>query len=330
MAERHLVLEGVDDGGAIVVGRARAGLRDVRVLDHDPELPALRPLLDAPGGPRLRAHRFGRRAVLHEAGPEGGTWVKLATPAATRAAFAALHRVDRLLADRPGRPGLVRVLAADPDAGTLRLAAAPGSDLTTILTSADPVTAGSAGAATGRALAVLAGSGTGEGWPEHDLTTEARTLRRWADDALAFGVLSPAMAGPYDDLVARTVEELVTLPRRESVPAHRDLHDGQVLLDPRDGGVTFLDVDTAALADPALDPANLLAHLDLLALRRPGCGTAVAAAVRGLTATLTGPRSPEHERVLRRAAQLRILAVHAFRGPVHDLAPFLDGSARRW
>ncbi len=47
----------------------------------------------------------------------------------------------------------------------------------------------------------------------------------------------------------------------DGVLAHRDLHDGQFL--EVGGRVALLDLDLLAIADPALDPANLLAHLSL-------------------------------------------------------------------
>ena len=45
------------------------------------------------------------------------------------------------------------------------------------------------------------------------------------------------------------------------MPTHRDLHDKQLLWDGTALGV--LDLDTACVADPALDPANLAVHADL-------------------------------------------------------------------
>jgi hypothetical protein len=65
------------------------------------------------------------------------------------------------------------------------------------------------------------------------------------------------------------------------VPAHRDLHDGQVLAAAE--RTALLDFDLLCAADAALDPANLLAHLvlrDLQGLAAPGGAQACAAAFR--------------------------------------------------
>lgn len=51
------------------------------------------------------------------------------------------------------------------------------------------------------------------------------------------------------------------LPNAQFSAAHRDLHDGQFLA--ADNGLSLLDFDLLCLADVALDPGNLLAHLFL-------------------------------------------------------------------
>ncbi len=49
------------------------------------------------------------------------------------------------------------------------------------------------------------------------------------------------------------------------VTCHRDLFEAQILV--TDGSLALLDFDLACRAEPVLDPANLLAHLDLARLR---------------------------------------------------------------
>jgi hypothetical protein len=79
------------------------------------------------------------------------------------------------------------------------------------------------------------------------------------------------------------VEEVFASFRRAStrlraaapVVAHRDLHDGQVMV--RGDEVVLLDFDLLCLADPALDPANLAAHLELRALQGLSCATTESA-----------------------------------------------------
>jgi aminoglycoside phosphotransferase (APT) family kinase protein len=92
---------------------------------------------------------------------------------------------------------------------------------------------------------------------------------------------------------------------------HRDLHDLQVLIDDH-GSVGVLDFDLMAIGDPALDLANLLAHLDLR--QRQGLIDDAAplrrAVQRGYApgAPLAG-RVPGYEALARQ----RLAAVYAFR-----------------
>lgn len=58
------------------------------------------------------------------------------------------------------------------------------------------------------------------------------------------------------------------LPESEFSAAHRDLHDGQFLAG--DEGLNLLDFDLLCLADVALDPGNLVAHIVLRDLQSHG------------------------------------------------------------
>lgn len=57
------------------------------------------------------------------------------------------------------------------------------------------------------------------------------------------------------------------LPPAQLAPAHRDLHDRQLLV--TDGGLALLDFDLLCRADVALDPANLSAHYALRLMQSP-------------------------------------------------------------
>src|SRR5699024_2461295 len=74
------------------------------------------------------------------------------------------------------------------------------------------------------------------------------------------GLLPEVWAGRVER-VARRLEAQAGPSRL--VPTHRDLHDKQLLWDGAALGV--LDLDTACLAAPELDPANLAVHADLRA-----------------------------------------------------------------
>jgi len=62
------------------------------------------------------------------------------------------------------------------------------------------------------------------------------------------------------------------------VPAHRDLHPGQVVAAP--GAVRLIDLDEAAMAPAGLDVGNFLAHLDRDAALGQRPGEEVRAATR--------------------------------------------------
>jgi hypothetical protein len=73
--------------------------------------------------------------------------------------------------------------------------------------------------------------------------------------------LRGALPPDWEHARQRVELALRSTPPRPSVQTHRDLHDGQ-LLDVA-GDVALLDFDLLCRADEALDPANLLAHLEL-------------------------------------------------------------------
>jgi Ser/Thr protein kinase RdoA (MazF antagonist) len=73
-----------------------------------------------------------------------------------------------------------------------------------------------------------------------------------------------------DEIAAAVRVELPSVAAGEWAPAtvvHRDLYEEQIMVAERIG---LIDLDDAALGPPELDVGNLLAHVDLLALR---CGT---------------------------------------------------------
>ncbi len=97
------------------------------------------------------------------------------------------------------------------------------------------------------------------------------------------------------------------------MPAHRDLHDKQLLAG--DGAsIGLLDFDTLTLAEPALDLANLRVHL--LLRRDQGrwsparTGVALAAVDRVLDGSGV---DPERTRAYAAATALRLACVHAYR-----------------
>jgi aminoglycoside phosphotransferase (APT) family kinase protein len=164
--------------------------------------------------------------------------------------------------------------------------------------------------AAGRALSVLRRTDPVD-LPLHDAAAEAATTVRWLTAAADAGRLPRIDPRPL----------LVPLLARPgpTCAAHRDLHDGQLLWDGARLGV--LDADTLARAEPALDLANLLVHLELRELQ----GLLPAAAHRDAEAAVLAAAAPDpglHARTeaYAQATRLRLAAVHAFRPRWADAA----------
>lgn len=116
--------------------------------------------------------------------------------------------------------------------------------------------------AAGALLRLMQASDAGEGLPHFTVKDELEVLDRWAHRASLVGC-----AIPDGWRAARTELAYLadTLPQLAARPAHRDLHDKQLLLTPE--GIALLDFDLFCRADVALDPANMLAHLTLRSLQ---------------------------------------------------------------
>lgn len=118
-----------------------------------------------------------------------------------------------------------------------------------------------------------------------------------------------------------------------SVLAHRDLHDGQFLVD--GNALALLDFDLLARAEPELDVANLLEHLALC--ERQAVRGANAVRVRAAQAALLGALSAaavELDRsalaFYRAATALRLALVHGLRPRWRTLAEPLSAHATRF
>lgn len=93
--------------------------------------------------------------------------------------------------------------------------------------------------------------------PIHTGADENAMLREWHTRCRTY---LPELADSISPVLERLGNRLEAAGTPQS-PCHRDLHEKQILVDGQRAG--FLDFDTLSLADPALDPGNLLAHLFL-------------------------------------------------------------------
>ncbi len=136
-----------------------------------------------------------------------------------------------------------------------------------------------------------------------------RHARRFA---LAVGSLPPGWREARALLEESAVESTAA-----KVVAHRDLHDGQILVDGI--SIALLDLDLACLAEPELDLANLAVHVRLdgwLGLRgaeERRARSAVNALREGY-----GDTDARAERFYTSASALRLALVHGLRPRAHS------------
>jgi Ser/Thr protein kinase RdoA (MazF antagonist) len=211
-------------------------------------IPSVERIVGAPVELEELKHKPGRRHTLRARGPEGTAIVKMyeSDRAATVAA-----RVSALAAG-PDEPALPRVLACEPAQHMVVLTDVPGEPLSRALLADDAPACRRAGEALGRWHRAWCGRAPDPLCP-HTVERELEILDRRAESlsrGLAADVRTAAadLADPWDSVTV----------------VHRDLYEEQVLLGNRIG---LIDLDDAALGPPELDVGNLVAHVDLLALR---------------------------------------------------------------
>ncbi|SOC56857.1 phosphotransferase [Ornithinimicrobium cerasi] len=290
----RVVVEGRDGAGRLRAGTWDAAGR-TRLLPPgaDPALPAL---ADVDG--ELVVHRAGRRAVVRR--PDAYT--KVVRPG-RGSALARACEAGRLLATAAGL-GSPEVLRAGED--VVDLSVVPGRPLHEL---ADRTDWGEAWECWAEAWMRFQGVADGPDLPVHGDADEAAVLRTWAQRA------APLLTGtPWPDRLEALATALTARAGSglRPVPTHRDLHDKQLLWD--GATLSVLDLDTACLASPALDPANLAAHASLR--QAQGLWSATAAGVvrdhADRVATAAGV-SEEEWRLAEAATVGRLVGVYAHR-----------------
>ena len=99
----------------------------------------------------------------------------------------------------------------------------------------------------------------------HFWEDEIQIMSQWTSQAVQ---LFPVIAGDASPLLERIIQQGNTLKHRVKVPVHRDFYDKQILVTGH--LVTFLDYDSTALGNPALDVGNFIAHLKLRGIQKRG------------------------------------------------------------
>ena len=234
------------------------------------------------------------------------------------AAHAHLHAAQR--ADGPRLPEPLGYL---DDARVVLLGAVPGVPVTARLRAGDLALAARIGAALG-ALHVSPAPLERRHNPADELAPLAARVARLA--------AADARLGRRASAALEQLGSLAPGPHAWRLqPVHRDLHPEQVLVAP-DGRIGFVDLDDAALSEPALDVGNFIAHIVWLGCQTP-TGAArlrgAALAFRRAHAAVDPRIDPAVMRWCEAAALLRLADVHLAAGGVPLAAALVTASAAR-
>ncbi len=335
-SREHMLLEYTDPQGALIPGQWFADRMELRrVADETARsarqarpvtVEALGVLLQAGGADRrlqclcelvsrpgatLLSHRPERRAVLRLEGQGGPRYGRVLRPSRLNETLASARHL--LAAEGLGFT-LPRILETDERRGFVAWSALEGASLHELL--GVPPRLVPALRAAGEALRTLhalpapPNAAIHGARAEQDLLREQLSLLQGLQPDVhrqVGGALEPVVAGLEGEHCGEAT-------------LHRDLHDKQVLIDTR-GRPGLLDLDTAARGEPALDLANMLAHLELRAMQGRCTRDASTAAAEAFVAGYAPPaavlaRIP----AFRAAALLRLACVYAYRPPWRHLA----------
>jgi hypothetical protein len=193
-------------------------------------------------------HKPGRRRTLRATGADRTAIVKVYVSERAPTVAARLAALGR----GPAEPLLPEVLGVEPSIRTVVLTEVPGRPLRGPLVSGDGRACLRAGGALGAWHRFWRG--------RNPAALRGRTVEQELRDlAVRAEAASPAVAGAVRSRLSSLSE-----PWPCSTVVHRDLYEEQILIGERVG---LIDLDDAAVGPPELDVGNLLAHVDLLALR---------------------------------------------------------------
>jgi hypothetical protein len=159
----------------------------------------------------------------------------------------------------------------------------------------------------------------------HDRRRELDTLQAWIS-AATLGV--PGLGSTLSSTLSSLTRTSHTLPEASLVPSHRDFYDKQLVV--HDGTGTVLDLETASQAEPELDVANFLAHLELRQFqgRTHEFRDATEAFVNGYSTRVPGVDERRLDWYLA-SSLLRLACVYSFRPGRVGLSRTLSDAAQR-
>jgi Ser/Thr protein kinase RdoA (MazF antagonist) len=209
----------------------------------------LEPILGAPVAVEVLKHKPGRRTTSRAVGARRTAIVKVY--ASERAPVVAARLAA--LAAGPPEPVVPEVLLCDTDAHLVALSEVPGEPLREALLGGELDVCARAGEALGRWHRAWEGTSPDALLP-HTVDRELEILGARIEGA------SPEIA----QAVRAVLPRVATTTWEPATVVHRDLYEEQIMVDERIG---LIDLDDTALGPPELDVGNLVAHIELLAIR---------------------------------------------------------------
>jgi hypothetical protein len=272
-----------------------------------------KPVIGSLASVELKAHRFGKRAVLSAKFWNWQGWsrrVFIRLRPTTYEAGSLTYIRHQHLAERLSASEFVRVpeaLTYDADLGAAVFSALPGR--TPELTGSKSLEDASL---CGAALKEL----RERGLPDLSLWTagdEIAGLEQWQGRISRY---RPDLEQSFQTALESVCQGLQSLPSVVPAPCHRDFHEGQLLLGA--GVCGLLDFDTLCLADAALDIGNFSSHVRLSEMR--GNGPARDFDARFQASASTGNAGEGRRNgAWKRAALLRLAAIYAFSSEPHNV-----------
>ncbi|WP_026549699.1 phosphotransferase [Arthrobacter sp. Br18] len=167
---------------------------------------------------------------------------------------------------------------------------------------------------------VLAVPPAGPALTVHSSADECATVWQWVSHCASFGQLRVEPA-ELKRAALHVEGLLLSGTPQPPVLAHRDLHDQQVFHSAEHGTIGLIDGDTLAIAEPALDLANLLVHLEFRRWQGLLSAAAEDTAAKAILDTASVMEVPEDRlRAYAASTRLRLACVYSFRPPYRELA----------